>query len=80
MRDWEIHTLETPEHVLTELRKKLCRMHDIARTQIILPLYTLIDVLTVCFIATFVLAIREVSLTLKIIQYMKVNDGKGTYA
>jgi len=57
MRDWEIHTLETPEHVLTELRKKLCRMHDIARTHIILPLYTLIDVLTVCLIS-YILTIK----------------------
>jgi hypothetical protein len=51
MATWGFEAMETPEHCLTEIRKKMCRMHDIARTHIILPLYTLIDVLTICLIS-----------------------------
>jgi hypothetical protein len=54
---WGEEHMETPEHVLTELRKKICRVHDISRTHIILPLYSLIDALTIALIA-FIVTIK----------------------
>ena len=53
---WGRADLEHIEHVLTETRKKLTRMHDISRTSIILPLYTLIDALTLLFMLVLILA------------------------
>jgi len=49
-----VHELETVEHVATELRKKLCRMHDISRLSILLASYTLTDYLTVALIAVLI--------------------------
>jgi len=42
-----VHELETVEHAATEMRKKLCRVHDIGRMSIVLPAYTMVDYLTV---------------------------------
>ena len=53
---WGRTDMDHVEHCLTEARKKLCRAHDIARTSIILPLYTLIDSLTLMFLAVLVCA------------------------
>ena len=53
---WGRTDMEHIEHLLTEMRKKLCRVHDISRTSIILPLYTLIDTLTLSFLMILILA------------------------
>ena len=37
-----------PEHAMTEIVKKWCRIHDIGRLSIILPAYTLMDSLCIC--------------------------------
>jgi hypothetical protein len=56
LQRWGRADLEHIEHLLTETRKKLTRMHDISRTSIILPLYTLIDALTLLFLLVLILA------------------------
>jgi len=53
---WGRTDMEHTEHVFTEMRKKLCRMHDLSRTHVILPLYTLIDSLTVMFMSVLICA------------------------
>lgn len=56
LRRLRVHEMETVEHVTTEMRKKLCRIHDISRKSIILPLYSLIDTLTVCLLGILISA------------------------
>jgi len=56
LKAWGRHDLEHVDHVLTETRKKLCRMHDLSRTNVILPLYTLIDALTLMFMSVLICA------------------------
>lgn len=42
-----VHETEVPEHAAAELAKKMARIHDIGRLSIILPAYTLMDILVV---------------------------------
>lgn len=49
-----VHDMETLDHSATELRKLLCRIHDIKRLSIVLASYTLTDYLTLALIAVLV--------------------------